>query len=399
MISSILGVKLILQHSEDYTQAHHTLEPLLADIGDQIDPYQFAMKGRSTTQALVFLLHNFLETLDRGGSSARVFFADFSKGFDLVDHGVLVAELEKLNVRPAVVGWIRAFLTRRKQCVRIRDKMSTFKSLNGGIPQGTKLGPILFAVLVNSLLRDWNFRIKFVDDLTTIEFIPRCSLSVTPLLVNDIYDYASTRSMRLNSKKCKEMIINFLQYRLPFQDALQVGGNTIERVSSYKLLVVYLNNDLSWNLHCDYITKKANKRLYILRILRRARIGYQQLVTVYCSLVRPILEYAAPVWSSIPDYLKAKVEKVQKRALKIIDPGSSYEESLQKAGLQTLIKRREEICKKFARDNKSSGPLKKLFNYNSVVINHEHNLRHLSESKCSNSINTDRFLNFITCKY
>jgi hypothetical protein len=46
------------------------------------------------------------------------------------------------------------------------------------------IGPILFAVLVNSLLRDWNFRIKFVDDLTTIEFIPRCSLSVTPLLVN-----------------------------------------------------------------------------------------------------------------------------------------------------------------------------------------------------------------------
>ena len=190
-------------------------------------------------------------------------------------------------------------------------------------PQGTKLGPILFAVLVNSLLRDWNFRIKFVDDLTTIEFIPRCSLSVTPLLVNDIYDYASTRGMRLNSKKCKEMIINFLQYRLPFQDALQVGGNTIERVSSYKLLGVYLNNDLSWNLHCDYITKKANKRLYILRILRRARVGYQQLVTVYCSLVRPILEYAAPVWSAIPDYLKAKVERVQKRALKIIDPGSS----------------------------------------------------------------------------
>ncbi|CAB4042948.1 Hypothetical predicted protein, partial [Paramuricea clavata] len=69
-----------------------TLEPLLADIGDQIDPYQFAMKSRSTTKALVFLLHNVLEILDRGGSSARVFFADFSEGFYLVDHTVLIAE-------------------------------------------------------------------------------------------------------------------------------------------------------------------------------------------------------------------------------------------------------------------------------------------------------------------
>ena len=81
-------------------------------MGEPVTTYQFAMKGRSTTQALVFLLHNVLETLDRGGSSAHVFFADFSKGFDLVDHGVLLAELEKLNVRPVVVGWIRAFLTR-----------------------------------------------------------------------------------------------------------------------------------------------------------------------------------------------------------------------------------------------------------------------------------------------
>jgi hypothetical protein len=136
-----------------------------------------------------------------------------------------------------------------------------------------------------------------------------------------------------------------------------------------------LNNDLSWNLHCDYITKKANKRLCILRILRRARIGYQQLVTVYCSLVRPILEYAAPFWSAIPDYLKAKVERVQKRALKIINPGKNNQR-LETSFLQRFFNR-----KKFAKDNKSSGPLKKLFNYNSVGINHEYNLRHLSESK------------------
>ena len=141
------------------------------------------------------------------------------------------------------------------------------------------------------------------------------------------------------------MIINFRQYRLPFQDTLQVGGNTIERVSSYKLLGVYLQSDLSWNLHCDYVTKKANKRLYILRILRRVRIRCQQLVTVYYSLIRPILEYAAPVWSAIPDCLKAKLERVQKRTLKIIDPGLSYEESLQKSRVQTFTKRREELCK------------------------------------------------------
>lgn len=375
------------------------LESLISDIGDKIDPYQFAIKGRSTTQALVFLLHNVLEALDRGGCSVRAFFADFSKGFDLVDHNILIAELEKLDVRPAIVRWIRAFLTGRKQCVRIRDKKSSYKYPNGGIPQGTKLGPILFAVLVNSLLRDWNFRIKFVDDLSIVEIVPRCSPSITSMLINDISEYASTRGMRLNPKKCKEMIIDFLQYRLPFRDALQIGETTIETVSSYKLLGVYLSNDLLWNVHCDYIVKKANKRLYILRVLKKARVGRSQLLTVYCSLIRPILEYAVPVWSSIPDYLSLKVERVQKRALRIILPGLSYEELLHSAGLETLEKRRNDICKKFASDNKLSGPLKKLFNYNRTNISHEHNLRYIGEPNCLNYINTDRFLNFITCKY
>ena len=44
------------------------------------------------------------------------------------------------------------------------------------------------------------------------------------------------------------------------------------------------------------------------------------------------------------------------------------------SGLQTLTKRRKEICKKLSKDDKLSGPLKKLFAYNSVVTNHEHNL-------------------------
>ena len=154
------------------------------------------------------------------------------------------------------------------------------------------------------------------------------------------------------------------------------------------------------------ICKVTSHGTYIVIILQKKPIRdsifyvyYGELGSGINSLIRPILEYAAPVWSGIPDCLQAKVERVQKRAFKIIDPGLSYEESLQKSGLQTLTKRREEICKKFAKDNKLSGPLKKLFTYNSVVTNHEHNLRHLSEPKCANSINTDRFLNFITCKY
>ena len=57
-----------------------------------------------------------------------------------------------------------------------------------------------------------------MDDATAMELIPRCSPSYLPFIVSDIYTYVSLRGMKLNSKECKEMIINFMQYS-PFPPA------------------------------------------------------------------------------------------------------------------------------------------------------------------------------------
>ena len=58
--------------------------------------------------------------------------------------------------------------------------------LNGGIPQGTKLSPVLFAVMINDLVQSWGARIKFVDDLTVLEVVPRNSPSLSNVVVDDI---------------------------------------------------------------------------------------------------------------------------------------------------------------------------------------------------------------------
>ena len=139
----------------------------------------------------------------QGNCSVRAFFADLSKGFDLVDHNVLCAEMNKLNIHPTLVRWIRSFLTHRSQCVRINNTTSKFKPIIGGIPQETKLGLILFAILVNSLAKNWHLRIKFVEFKSVFEVISRCSPSLMPFIVNDIVHYANAHGMRLNPTKCK----------------------------------------------------------------------------------------------------------------------------------------------------------------------------------------------------
>jgi hypothetical protein len=54
----------------------------------------------------------------------------------------------------------------------------------------------------------------------------------------------------------------------------------VDLVKHFKLLGVYISDDLSWNKHVGYITKKGTKRLYILRQLKIAGISDKGLVLI-----------------------------------------------------------------------------------------------------------------------
>ena len=149
---------------------------IVAKVSSAIDPHQFAHAGHSTTDALVYLLQAIYEALDTGSCGARLFFADFSKGFDMIDHEILISELRCLSVHPVLINWTKVFPINRTQAVRIGGTISDWKSPKGGIPQGTNLGVILFTIMANNQLRSWKLRIKFVDDTTALEIIPRNTL-------------------------------------------------------------------------------------------------------------------------------------------------------------------------------------------------------------------------------
>ena len=172
-------------------------------------------------------------------------------------------------MHPVLVNWIIAFLCNRTQAVRIENIISEWKTPKGGIPQGTKLGVILFTIMTNYLLRSWNLRIKFVDDTTALEIIPRNSASLLNFVTNDIYAFSEDHRMKLNPTKCKEMLINFMSNHNFIVHPIVIGSNTIERVMTYNLLGVYVSNDLKWNHHVEGIVQKGDRRLYSLRVLKQ----------------------------------------------------------------------------------------------------------------------------------
>ena len=75
------------------------------------------------------------EAIDSGNYSVRIFFADFTKGFDVIDHSVLLDELKSFDIDQTLIFWVRSFLTNRVQAVGVGSFLSSWKQVNGGIPQ------------------------------------------------------------------------------------------------------------------------------------------------------------------------------------------------------------------------------------------------------------------------
>ena len=157
-------------------------------------------------------------------------------------------------------------------------------------------------------------------------------------------------------------------------------------------------NNLKWNSHVKGVCKKVSTRLYFLRQLKRGNVPPKDLLLFYITCIRPVAEYACEVFhDAIPKYLSDDIEKLQKRACRIILPECRYNEALDQLGLVTLSARRQDATNKLFKTtvNDSSNKLHDLL---PPVNSSEFHLRGLRMFKTFN-FRTNRFNknDFITC--
>ena len=146
--------------------------------------------------------------------------------------------------------------------------------------------------------------------------------------------------------------------------------------------------------HC----KKASKRLYVLRALKKVNVPNAAILKVYLTTVTPTLEYGVQVWQNIPQCLSYKLEALQKRALCIIYPAPSYDDALKLANISSVAVRRIELCDKYLEKIHMKGhPINFLVNKTPAGTTHNYSLRPRAASRRNSSAcRTLRSSSFIT---
>ena len=158
---------------------------------------------------------------------------------------------------------------------------------------------------------------KYADDCTASESIPNGELPNMQKVLDGLQNWATTNNMLLNSKKSKDMWISFCKNSIE-PDLLRINDSCLERVSIFKLLGVWQQDNLCWNYHVEQTVKKASQRLYFLRECRKANLPTEIGITIYCTKTRPLLEYASPLWGGLPKYFAEELQSIQNKCLDII---------------------------------------------------------------------------------
>ena len=174
---------------------------------------------------------------------------------------------------------------------------------------------------------------------------------------------------------------------------VKYDSTTLPEAGYAKILGLTITDDLKWTKHVTEIIKKANKRIYFVVQLKRAKVPPKEIITFYCSCVRPVLEYSSEVYHfALPVYLSNAIERVQRRVTSIIFPGIPYGERLERANLTTLHERRRQACGKIFSEI-SNNPTHKLFNLLPMRDDVTYDLRNKRNFKLPTG-RTNRFLRY-----
>jgi len=226
--------------------------------------------------------------------------------------------------------------------------ISSPQNITNGVPQGSLVGPLLFIFCVNDMQRlHQRFSILMyakiqlllhgVQLLTTLKM---CSFEFDNILF-----WIQSNSLIIHPTKTECILFGTHQRyaRAPIF-TITIGTKTVKQVCTCKYPSINLDSGLTFEEHVSEMANKVSQRLEALGRLR-PYLTSSAANTIYKAFILPILDYCDIYWKSVGSTLAEKLERLQKRAARVVlREGSSNDPVLQLAWTKLLIRRQQHLC-------------------------------------------------------
>ena len=282
-------------------------------------------KNHSTESALILMTDTWLKAINEG-KLVGCAMIDFRKAFDLVDHNLLLNKLRIYRFNDLSLSWFKSYLSNRTQQVVINNLSSSSGDVVCGVPQGSILGPLLFLLFINDLplsLKNSPISVDLYADDTTLysTALDKSSLEADlQKALDSVHTWCLENGMLINTEKTKLMLIASRQKRSSLIDSdLKITFNNVDlkNSSNEKILGVHMDQNFVWNNQFQHVSKKISSHLWLLSQIR-TYLNVQHRLLFYNAYIKSHIEYCCVVWGNSCNFNAYKIEKLQRRACKLI---------------------------------------------------------------------------------
>lgn len=302
----------------------------ILDDKKTIPDHQFGFrKGHSTTDALCVLRDRATEAF-RDRKTLAACFLDIEKAFDSVWTDGLIYKISNIGFHPKITETLTSFLTDRKARVAIGKEKTTYFPTKRGVPQGTKLGPLLYNIYTADMPTD-NDRIQtlqYADD-TMLTCTHGCPIVATRQIqkhMTNLLTYYDKWGIRVNPTKTELIVLrpdNKHCYKKTTKKSercrITINGNTVNAKSEVKYLGVILDSRLTFKNHIKNAIRKAQIAYSKIRpLMNRIGLDLKVRTTLYKQLIRPILTYAVPAWMKAEENFISKLQIYERKIIRSI---------------------------------------------------------------------------------
>ena len=275
-----------------------------------INNCQIGFCKNSRTSDHMFVVKCIIDYYFSKGSKVYTCFVDFQKAFDSVLHTAILLKLLKLDIHGLFYNVIKSMYLQSTLCVKVNDKINTFKSLVG-VRQGDVLNPNLFNIFMNDLpsylssspdpiyLND-----KRLDCLMYADDVILLSSSATGLQakLDLLQAFCEDLCLSINIDKTKVVIFNKAG-RLINSKSYSIFDKTISCTTTHKHLGILFSASDTFTPAKKQLYDKSVKALYSLKriIIFSLNPKIHTSIHIFDHTIKPILLYGSEIWAcSIP---------------------------------------------------------------------------------------------------